>query len=56
MALEFLERDPPLLFRLTVVRKIEETLGRETGYDIDLPFAAPANQRAVASLRRWSGP
>ena len=50
MAIEFLKGDPPLLFRLTIVDKLEEVTGREVPYDIDQPFAAPSNQEAVAGL------
>ena len=51
MTIEFLKGDPPLLFRLTIVDKLEEVTGREVPYDIDQPFAAPSNQEAVASLK-----
>jgi zinc/manganese transport system permease protein len=51
MAIEFLKDDPPLLFRLTVVDKLEEISGREFAYDIDQPFASASNQQAVAAVR-----
>ena len=51
MAIEFLEGDPPLLFRLTIVDKMEEVTGREVPYNIDQPFATPSNQEAMASLK-----
>ena len=50
-AIEFLKDDPPLLFRLTIVDKLEEVTGQGVPYDIDQPFAAPSNQQAVASLK-----
>jgi zinc/manganese transport system permease protein len=51
LAIEFLEGDPPLLFRLTVVNKIEEVLGRDIAWDIDRPFGSPENQEVVRSLK-----
>ncbi len=51
MAIEFLKEDPPLLFRLTIVDKLEEVTGREVPYNIDQPFATPSNQEAVAGLK-----
>ena len=50
-AIEFLKDDPPLLFRLTIVDKLEEVTGQEVPYDIDQPFAALSNQQAVAGLK-----
>jgi hypothetical protein len=50
LAIEFLRDDPPLLFRMTVVDKIEDVLGRSIGYRIDEPFDSPDNQKAVAKL------
>jgi zinc/manganese transport system permease protein len=55
MAIEILAADPPLLFRATIVDKLEETAGREVPYDIDQPFDAPANQQAVARLKESLG-
>jgi len=55
MAIDFLEDDPPLLFRLTIVDKLEEVTGRDVPYDIDQPFAAPSNREAVADLKRAIG-
>jgi len=55
MAIDFLQDDPPLLFRLTVVDKMEETAGQDIAYDIDQPFAAPSNQEAIANLTRALG-
>jgi hypothetical protein len=55
MAIEFLSGDPPLLYRLTVVDKLEEVTGRELRYDIDQPFSAPPNQEAVAVLEKAVG-
>lgn len=54
-ALEFLKDDPPLLFRLTVVDKLEEVTGREVHYEIDQPFMATANQECVADLKKLLG-
>lgn len=50
MAIEFLRNDPPLLFRLTVVDKIEEVTSLDISYDIDQAFTTPPNQEAVARL------
>ena len=50
MVIEFLKEDPPLLFRLTIVEKLEAITGRAVPYDIDQPFAAPANQKALNDL------
>ncbi len=50
MAIEFLRNDPPLLFRLTIVDKLEEVTGEQVPYNIDKPFNAPANQAALAGL------
>jgi len=49
-AIELLGEDPPLLFRMTIVDKLEEVTGQKVFYDIDQPFAAPSNQEAVAGL------
>jgi zinc/manganese transport system permease protein len=51
MAIEFLREDPPLLFRLEIVEKLEEITGEETSYDIDESFTAPSNQKAIAFWR-----
>jgi zinc/manganese transport system permease protein len=51
-AIEFLGGDPPLLFRETVVEKLRGATGRDIPYDIGKPFAAAANQEAVAGLKR----
>jgi hypothetical protein len=51
MAISFLGSDPPLLFRATVVDKLEEVTGKGLQYDIDQPFASPSNQQAVAGLK-----
>jgi hypothetical protein len=55
MALSFLRDDPPLLFGATVVDKLEEVTGADVPYDIDQPYASPANQRAAAGLRALAG-
>lgn len=55
MTIAFLSEDPPLLFRVTVVDKLEEVVGRVVEYDIEQPFAAPSNQAAVADLKRALG-
>jgi zinc/manganese transport system permease protein len=55
LAVSFLKTDPPLLFRATVVDKIEEVTGRDLAYDIDQPFASASNQQAVAELQGLSG-
>jgi zinc/manganese transport system permease protein len=55
MAIAFLEDDPPLLFRLTVVDKLETITGRTVSYDIEQPFTAPANQEAVGALKEALG-
>jgi zinc/manganese transport system permease protein len=52
MAIEFLQDDPPLLFRLTVVDKLEEVTRQAVAYDIDQPFTAPVNREAIAALKR----
>ena len=51
MAIAFLQGDPPLLFRLTIVDKLGEITERAVAYDIDQPFTAPINQEAMADLR-----
>jgi zinc/manganese transport system permease protein len=51
LALGLLEGDPPLLFRMMIVEKVEEVGQVSWDYDIDQPFTAPSNQRAVAGLR-----
>lgn len=51
LALEFLEGDPPLLFRLTVVDDLTRTTGIEMGYDIERPFSADVNRKSVAALK-----
>jgi hypothetical protein len=55
MALSFLEDDPPLLFRATVVDKLEEVTGESVPYAVDQPFASPANQQALAGIRASAG-
>jgi hypothetical protein len=55
MAVEFLKDDPPLLFRMTVVDKLEEATGQKMYYEIDQSFTAPANQRVVAELKQSLG-
>jgi zinc/manganese transport system permease protein len=55
MAFEFLETDPPLLFRMTIVDKVEEVTRREFPYEIDRPFAASSNREAVAGLKESLG-
>lgn len=52
MAVRFLEGDPPLLFRLTVVDKLEEVSGETLSYNIDEPFTARENQEVIAELRK----
>lgn len=55
MAIDFLRGDPPLLFRLTVIDKLGDATGMPVPYNIDEPFDSPANQKAVADLKRASG-
>lgn len=55
MAIAFLKDDPPLLFRATVVDKLEQVTGKELKYDIDQPFTSPSNQQAVAGLKSGLG-
>lgn len=54
-ALDFLGGDPPLLFRLTVIDKLEEIMGTPVDYQIDESFNSQVNQRAVADLRKTAG-
>ncbi len=56
LALKFLGTDPPLLFRMTVVDMLEESSGLEIPYDIEKPFDAPANQRALSVLESAAAP
>jgi zinc/manganese transport system permease protein len=51
MAIEFLQGDPPLLFRLKIVEMLEEITERAVAYDIDQPFSAPMIQVSIADLR-----
>jgi len=55
MAIEFLRDDPPLLFRIAVIDKLEEVTGREVPYDIEQPFSAQSNREAVEGLRKALG-
>ncbi|MEJ2722883.1 MAG: hypothetical protein P8181_17360 [bacterium] len=55
LAIEFLGSDPPLLFRMTVVDRLEEATGQPVQYAIDEPFTAPDNQKAMAVLKRRYG-
>ncbi len=52
LALNYLEEDPPPLFRETVLEKLEARIGIDSGYDIGQPFAAALNQAAVARLKK----
>jgi len=51
LALAFLDDDPPLFYRQTVIERLEKALGRPLGYDVSKPAADPGNQEAVAALR-----
>jgi zinc/manganese transport system permease protein len=55
LALEFLDTDPPLLFRLTVIEELEKASGFDMGYDIDMPCGSAANQESVAALKAAIG-
>jgi zinc/manganese transport system permease protein len=50
MAIEYLRDDPPLLFRMTIIDKLEEVIGSDLPYDIDEPFSAPSNQETIRRL------
>lgn len=50
LAIEFLRQDPPLLFRMTVVERLEESTGFEIPYDIEKPFDSPDNRKALSLL------
>jgi zinc/manganese transport system permease protein len=54
-AIGFLSEDPPLLFGSAVVEELKKVAGGEVSYDIGQPFAASANQDAVAVLKRAVG-
>ena len=51
LALRFLEADPPLFFAQTVVEALDAALGRPSGFDVEQPFTAPANQTAAERVR-----
>jgi zinc/manganese transport system permease protein len=55
MALKFLEDDPPMLFGLMVVEKLEEIAGRDMGYDIDKPYDSPSNRESIAEMKKALG-
>jgi zinc/manganese transport system permease protein len=55
MALAFLSDEPPLMFRATIVEKLEDVVGRDVPYDIDQPFSSAINQQAVAGLKAAVG-
>jgi hypothetical protein len=55
MAIDYLGSDPPLLFRMTVVDKLAEIIGRAIDYDINQPFDSPSNRAVLDSLEQTLG-
>ena len=55
LAIGFLETDPPLLFRMTVVEKLGETAGIEFEYAIDKGAGEEPNRSALDKLKREMG-
>ena len=51
LALRYLKQDPPLFFAQTVVDKLDAVLPEPSGFDVEQPFTAPANQAAAESVR-----
>jgi zinc/manganese transport system permease protein len=54
-ALDFLEHDPPLLFRSMVVDELRRVSGFDMGYDIDASYHSAGNKESVAALKSEIG-
>jgi len=55
LALRYLEEDPPLFFRQSVVDGLGRLTGEPPGLDVMLPFSDPANHDAAERLREERG-
>ncbi len=51
LALRYLEEDPPLFFRQSVIDGLGRLIGASPGLDVMLPFSDPANHEAAQRLR-----
>jgi zinc/manganese transport system permease protein len=55
LALRYLEDDPPLFFAQAVVDALDAGLPKPSGFDVEQPFTAPANQTAAERIRAGFG-
>jgi len=55
LALRYLQDDPPLFFAQAVVDALDAGLPKPSGFDVEQPFTAPANQTASERIRAGFG-
>jgi len=55
LALLYLEDDPPIFFRQSVIDGLGHVTGEPPGLDVMLPFSDPANHKAAEQLRKKRG-
>ncbi len=55
LALRYLEEDPPLFFRQSVIDGLGDFAGEAQGMNVMLPFSDPVNQEAARQLRKECG-